>query len=58
MTCQRPRRFLRRGFVQMPMMRELAGHNHHGVGYGNIAEAATGYPGYDSITGPETALPR
>jgi arylsulfatase len=33
----------------------LTGRNHHGVGFGNIAEAATGYPGYDSIIPPETA---
>ncbi len=33
----------------------LTGRNHHNVGYGNIAEAATGYPGYDSVTGPEAA---
>ncbi len=33
----------------------LTGRNHHNVGFGNIAEAATGYPGYDRLTGPETA---
>jgi arylsulfatase len=27
----------------------LTGRNHHSVGYGNISEFATGYPGYDSI---------
>ena len=27
----------------------LMGRNHHSVGYGNISEFATGYPGYDSI---------
>src|SRR5262245_58763521 len=27
----------------------LTGRNHHSVGYGVIAEQATGYPGYDSI---------
>jgi arylsulfatase len=33
----------------------LTGRNHHAVGFGMVAEGATGYPGYDSITGPETA---
>ena len=33
----------------------LTGRNHHGVGFGTVAEAASGYPGYDSITRPETA---
>ena len=33
----------------------LTGRNHHAVHYGNIAEGATGYPGYDSVTPPETA---
>ena len=33
----------------------LTGRNHHGVGFGMVAEGATGYPGYDSITRPETA---
>jgi arylsulfatase A-like enzyme len=27
----------------------LTGRNHHSVGFGNITEFATGYPGYDSI---------
>src|SRR5579862_6138437 len=27
----------------------LTGRNHHNVGFGNITEFATGYPGYDSI---------
>jgi arylsulfatase A-like enzyme len=27
----------------------LTGRNHHSVGYGVIAEQATGYPGYDSV---------
>ena len=31
----------------------LTGRNHHVVGYGMVAEMATGYPGYDTITGPE-----
>ena len=30
----------------------LAGRNHHVAGYGNVAEATTGYPGYDAVTGP------
>jgi arylsulfatase A-like enzyme len=33
----------------------LTGRNHHAVHYGTVAEAATGYPGYDSVTPPETA---
>ncbi len=33
----------------------LTGRNHHAVGFGMVAEGATGYPGYDSIIGPETA---
>ena len=33
----------------------LTGRNHHRVGYGMVAEGATGYPGYNSIIGPETA---
>ncbi|HKM64003.1 MAG TPA: sulfatase-like hydrolase/transferase, partial [Acidisphaera sp.] len=33
----------------------LTGRNHHNVGFGMVAEAATGYPGYDSIIPPETA---
>jgi len=33
----------------------LTGRNHHNVGFGMVAEGATGYPGYDSIIGPETA---
>jgi arylsulfatase len=32
----------------------LTGRNHHSVGFGNISEFATGYPGYDSIL-PKTA---
>jgi hypothetical protein len=27
----------------------ITGRNHHSVGFGQIAEMATGYPGYDSI---------
>ena len=33
----------------------LTGRNHHAVGFGMVTEGSTGYPGYDSITGPETA---
>ena len=33
----------------------ITGRNHHSVGFGVIAEMSTGYPGYDSIIGPENA---
>jgi arylsulfatase len=33
----------------------ITGRNHHSVGFGVIAELATGYPGYDAIIGPENA---
>ncbi|QWG19436.1 arylsulfatase [Bradyrhizobium sediminis] len=33
----------------------ITGRNHHSVGFGNISELATGYPGYDSVIGPENA---
>src|SRR5450631_2300847 len=33
----------------------ITGRNHHEVGYGVIGELSTGYPGYDSIIGPENA---
>jgi arylsulfatase A-like enzyme len=33
----------------------ITGRNHHSVGYGQVSEFATGYPGYDSIIGPENA---
>ena len=33
----------------------LTGRNHHQVGFGNIAELSSGYPGYNSIIPPETA---
>jgi len=33
----------------------ITGRNHHSVGFGIISEQATGYPGYDSILGPENA---
>ena len=31
----------------------ITGRNHHSVGFGVVGELATGYPGYDSIIGPE-----
>jgi len=33
----------------------ITGRNHHSVGYGQVSEFATGYPGYDSIIGSENA---
>ncbi|MCC8981772.1 arylsulfatase [Bradyrhizobium acaciae] len=33
----------------------LTGRNHHNVGFGNISELSTGYPGYNSIIPRETA---
>jgi arylsulfatase A-like enzyme len=33
----------------------LTGRNHHSVGFGVIAEQSTGYPGYNSIIGKESA---
>ncbi len=33
----------------------ITGRNHHSVGYGVIAEQATGYPGYNSIISKDTA---
>lgn len=33
----------------------LTGHNHHSAHVGQIMEMATGYPGYDSLTGKDTA---
>lgn len=33
----------------------LTGRNHHSVGYGNISELSTAYPGYNSIIPPEKA---
>ena len=33
----------------------LTGRNHHSVGFGVISEMATGYPGYNSVMGPESA---
>jgi len=33
----------------------ITGRNHHAVGFGVISELSTGYPGYDSIIGVESA---
>src|SRR6478752_2250342 len=33
----------------------LTGRNHHNVGFGNISELSTGFPGYNSIMPRETA---
>ena len=33
----------------------ITGRNHHSVGYGVIGELSTGYPGYDSVIGTESA---
>ena len=33
----------------------ITGRNHHSVGFGVISEIATGFPGYNSIMGPEHA---
>jgi arylsulfatase A-like enzyme len=33
----------------------ITGRNHHSTGFGVIGEMSTGYPGYDSIIGPESA---
>src|SRR6476659_8464508 len=33
----------------------LTGRNHHSVGFGVIAELSTGYPGYDSYIGQDSA---
>src|SRR5579862_7379019 len=33
----------------------ITGRNHHSVGYGVIGEMSTGYPGYDSVIGRESA---
>ncbi len=33
----------------------ITGRNHHSVGYGVIDELSTGYPGYDSVIGAESA---
>ena len=33
----------------------ITGRNHHSVGFGVISEQSTGFPGYNSIIGPESA---
>ena len=33
----------------------ITGRNHHSVGFGVITEQSTGFPGYDSIIGPDNA---
>src|SRR5262245_33549883 len=33
----------------------ITGRNHHSSGFGVIGEMSTGYPGYDSVIGPENA---
>ena len=33
----------------------ITGRNHHAVGFGVITEVSTGYPGYDSIIGQDSA---
>jgi arylsulfatase len=33
----------------------LTGRNHHSVGFGVVAEQSTGFPGYNSLLGPENA---
>jgi arylsulfatase len=33
----------------------ITGRNHHSVGFGQISEMATGYPGYDSVIGVDNA---
>ena len=33
----------------------ITGRNHHSVGFGVITEMSTGYPGYNSVIGPESA---
>jgi len=33
----------------------ITGRNHHSVGFGQVSEFATGYPGYNSIIGPNNA---
>ena len=33
----------------------ITGRNHHSVGFGVITELSTGYPGYDSVIGPDNA---
>ncbi|WP_166360325.1 arylsulfatase [Pseudomonas akapageensis] len=33
----------------------ITGRNHHSTGFGQIGELSTGFPGYDSVIGPENA---
>jgi len=33
----------------------ITGRNHHAVGFGQVSELATGFPGYDSVIGPQNA---
>jgi len=33
----------------------ITGRNHHSVGFGQVSELATGFPGYDSIIEPDSA---
>src|SRR5262245_29092795 len=33
----------------------ITGRNHHSVGFGIISEQSTGFPGYNSVIGPENA---
>ena len=33
----------------------ITGRNHHSVGFGVVSEAATGFPGYDSVIGRDSA---
>ena len=33
----------------------ITGRNHHSVGFGVITELSTGFPGYDSVIGPDNA---
>ena len=33
----------------------ITGRNHHSVGFGVISEIATGYPGYNSVIGKDSA---
>lgn len=33
----------------------ITGRNHHSAGFGVVSEAATGFPGYDSVIGPNNA---
>ena len=33
----------------------ITGRNHHSVGFGVVSEAASGYPGYDSVIGKDSA---